>query len=127
MSLNSEYIPGVCNIGPPEITKRKQAAWIGLAFTIGLWIVFAILRVPSEWKLLLFLPATMSAIGFLQARMKFCVAFGMIGVFNFSLKVGKTDTVDQAEYRRKDKQKALQLIIYSVLIGIVVAVVGYLL
>ena len=127
MSLNSEYVPGVCNIGPSEVTKRKQAGWLGLAFTIVLWMVFSILRVPSEWKLLLLLPATMSAIGFIQARMHFCVAFGIIGLFNFSLKVGKTDTVEQAEYRRKDKQKALQLIAYSVLIGIIVAAVGYLL
>jgi hypothetical protein len=127
MSSNPEYIPGICNIGPSEIQKRKQAGWIGLVFTIVFWLVFSILHVPSAWKLLLFFPATMSAIGFLQARMHFCAAFGMVGVFNFSLKVGKTDTVEQVEFRRKDKQKALQIIIYSAFIGIVVAVVGYLL
>jgi hypothetical protein len=69
----------------------------------------------------------MSAVGFLQAAMHFCAAFGMMGVFNFRPDVGKTDTVEQAEFRRKDRQKALWILLYSSLIGIAVAAAGYLL
>jgi uncharacterized membrane protein YidH (DUF202 family) len=59
--------------------------------------------------------------------MRFCAGFGMRGVFNFGPQVGKTEEVEQAEYRRKDKQKALQILAYSALIAIVVATAVFLL
>jgi hypothetical protein len=31
------YIPGVCNIGPDEIKKRKIGGWAGLTITILFW------------------------------------------------------------------------------------------
>ncbi len=127
MSANSEYVPGVCNIGPAEIRMRRLSGWIGLVFTILLWGAFILLRVPAPWRLLLFLPATVSTSGFLQAAMHFCANFGMRGVFNFGAEVGKTDTVEQAEFRRKDRAKALRIILYSSLIGIAVAAAGYIL
>ena len=127
MAQKSEYIPGVCNIGPAEIRARRMAGWMGLGATILLWILFFVFRVPAAWRLLLFFPAMMSAVGFLQAAMHFCAAFGMRGVFNFGPNVGKTDTVEQAEFRRKDRRKALTILLYSSLIGIVVAAAGYLL
>ena len=46
-------------------------------------------------------------------------------MFNFGPDVGKTDTVEQAEFRRKDHAKALQIVSYSSLIGIVIAVLGF--
>ena len=127
MVQKSEYIPGVCNIGPAEIRARRMAGWMGLGATILLWILFFVFRVPAAWRLLLFFPATMSAVGFLQAAMHFCAAFGVMGVFNFGPNVGKTDTVEQAEFRRIDRQKALTILLYSGLIGIAVAAAGYLL
>lgn len=127
MSTKSEYVPGVCNIGPAEIRSRWQAGWIGLVATILLWIAFFIFRVPATWRLLLFIPATIAAVGFLQAAMHFCAAFGMLGLFNFGPNVGKTETIEQAEFRRKDRQKALLIILYSTFIGIVTAIAGYLL
>ncbi len=127
MAQKSEYVPGVCNIGPAEIRARRMAGWMGLGATILLWILLFVFRVPTAWRLLLFFPATMSAVGFLQAAMHFCAAFGMRGVFNFGPNVGKTDTVEQAEFRRKDRRKALTILLYSSLIGIVVAAAGYLL
>ena len=127
MSPNNEYIPGVCNIGPAEINRRRQAGWLGLGVTIVLWAAFWFFKIPAPWRLLLFFQAAMSASGFLQAAMHFCAGFGMQGVFNFSTEVGKTDTVEQAEYRRKDQRKALQISLYSGLIGIAIAVAGFLL
>ncbi|MBN2086664.1 MAG: hypothetical protein JW748_15730 [Anaerolineales bacterium] len=125
MAKNSEYIPGVCNIGPAEIRMRRTSGWIGLAAVILLWAAFCCFRVPAAWRLLLFFPAAMSAVGFLQAAMHFCAAFGIGGVFNFGPNVGKTDTIEQAEYRRQDRRKALQIVLYSGLIGIAAALAGY--
>ncbi len=127
MSSNSEYVPGICNIGPAEIRMRRLSGWIALVFTILLWGAFFLFRVPAPWRLLLFIPATGSAVGFLQAAMHFCANFGMRGVFNFGPQVGKTDTVEQAEFRRQDRRKALQILLYSSLVGIAVAAAGYIL
>jgi hypothetical protein len=120
-----EYVPGVCNIGPEERKRRVRSGWIGLIATVVLEGLFIILRVGAPWRLFLFLPATLGATGFLQAAFHFCAAFGFGGVFNFSPNVGKTDTVMQAEFRNKDRAKALQIVAYAALIGIVVALLGY--
>ena len=119
-----EYVPGVCNIGPAEIRKRKQSGWIGLVATIALWAIFIWFDIPPIWRLALFLPAMMSATGFLQAYMHFCVYFGFWNLFNFG-DVGKTDTVQKAEFRAKDRRRAWQIIIYSILIGLAVALFAY--
>ena len=127
MTTNDKYIPGVCNIGPAEIKKRRQSGWFGLGATILLWMAFWFFRVPAPWRLTLFFPAFLSAEGFLQAAFHFCAGFGMQGVFNFGSEVGKTETVEQAEFRRKDQRKALLISMYSVLIGIATAILGFLL
>ena len=56
--------------------------------------------------------------------MHFCAYFGFASLFNFG-DVGKTDSVSQAEFRAKDKRRAWQIVIYSILIGLAVALVGY--
>jgi len=127
MATKQEYIPGVCNIGPAEINKRRQGGWLGLGATLLLWIAFWFFHVPAAWRLLLFFPAAMSATGFLQAALHFCAGFGMLGVFNFGSEVGKTETVEQVEFRHKDQRKALQITLYSVIIGIAIAIAGFLL
>ncbi len=127
MAMMTEYVPGVCNIGKAEIRRRRQSGWLGLAATIVLWGVFWILRVPAPWRLFLFLPATIGATGFLQAALHFCAGFGMRGVFNFGSEVGKTESVEQAEFRRKDRRKSNLIFLYSVLVGAAVAVAGVLL
>jgi hypothetical protein len=121
------YQPGVCNIGSAEIARRMRSGWIGVGATAILGLVVVLFHVPAVWRLSLFVPAFFAATGLLQGFMHFCAAFGMRGVFNFELDVGKTKDVGQAEYRRKDRQKALQLLAYSVLIAIVVTTAVFLL
>lgn len=125
MAETSGYIPGVCNIGPAEIRRRKQAGWLGLGATILLWAAFFAFRVGAPWRLLLFFPAAMGATGFLQAAMHFCAGFGLSGVFNFRQELGETDTVEQAEFRLKDRRKANAIGLYSILVGAAIAAAGY--
>jgi hypothetical protein len=120
-----EYIPGVCNIGAAEKAMRMRSGWGGLAATVLLWAIFISFKVPAPWRLFLFLPAAAGATGFLQAAFHFCAGFGMRGVFNFGATVGSTETVELAEYRRKDRAKALQIAAYSALVGIAVSIIGY--
>lgn len=124
-TIQNKYIPGVCNIGEEEIKMRKRTGWGGLIATIILWGLFIWFNIPQIWRLTLFFPAMMSATGFLQAYMHFCAYFGFASLFNFG-DVGKTDSVQQAEFRAKDKKKARQIVIYSVLIGLAVAIIAFL-
>jgi hypothetical protein len=125
MTSRTEYIPGVCNIGPAEIRRRRQSGWIGVGTTILAWVLFAAFRVPSPWRLLLFFPAMVGASGFLQAALHFCAGFGSRGVFNFGSVVGTTQTVEQAEFRRKDQRKARVIGLYAAMIGIGIAAAGF--
>jgi hypothetical protein len=125
MANDHEYIPGVCNIGRAEIRQRKMIGWVALVITIGTWVAFGVFAVAPFWRLTLFIPASIAATGFLQAAWHFCATFGVLGLSNLGSKVGKTDTVEQAEFRRQDRRTALQIIALSVLIGAVVAAAAY--
>ncbi len=120
-----KYIPGVCNIGPAEIARRKRAGWTGLATTAVLWVFFIFFDVPTLWRSTLFIPATMAATGFLQTYFHFCVGFGFKGVYNLVRPLGQTEAIQQKEFHRKDRQKALQITGLSSLIGAMVALVAY--
>ena len=125
--MSDQYIPGVCNIGPAEIRMRRMSGYLGLVTTVILIVLFYFFPVDPLVRLVVFLPAAIAASGFLQARLHFCARFGMSGLFNVGDDLKQQQTVDQAEYRRKDQQKALVIIGASAAIGIVAAVVAYLL
>jgi hypothetical protein len=71
-----------------------------------------------------FFPVALSAIGFLQARLKFCVNFGMRGVYNFD-DPGKTFTVEQQEDLKKDRAKSMRMITIGIMIGVLIAIVYF--
>jgi hypothetical protein len=123
--MENKYIPGVCNIGPAEINMRRRVGWIGLAVTVVLWIGLVLLGVSAYWRLLLVIPASLAATGFLQAYLHFCAGFGIKGLFNFGPEVGKAETVSQQEFRAKDKKRALQIFGYSIVIGVILALAAY--
>lgn len=121
----ARYIPGVCNIGEAEIAQRKRVGWIALAVTIILWALLWYFNAPAIWRLVLVIPASLCATGFLQGFMHFCAGFGMRGAFNFGPELYKTETVKEADALKKDKRKAQRIFAYSVFIGIAVALVAY--
>ena len=123
MTMNDQYIP-VWNIRPAEIKRRRQVGWLGLGLTILLWVAFLAFRIPAPWRLTLFFPAVLGAEGFLQAVFHFCAGFGSRGLFNFGSEVGKTETVEWLEVRRRDQRKARLIGLYSALTGIALAAWG---
>ena len=125
MSITSNYIPGVCNIGEVEISQRKRFGFIGLAITIVLWIALDLGYANPLWKLVLFFPAFVAATGLIQGYSHFCAGFGLKGVFNFGPALGKTDTVEQAEFRAQDKHRATVIFLQSLFTGLIVAAVAY--
>ena len=121
MDNTSRYVPGVCNIGPAERAKRRQSGIVGVVATIVLLAILIVLNVPHGWRLLVFLPATLAASGFLQDAFHFCAGFGLSGLYNVVNKAGVTEDVTEAEFRRKDRNKALTIFGLSVVVGAIVA------
>jgi hypothetical protein len=122
---NGEYIPGVCNIGRGEVKKRRVLGWMGLVATVLLWSTFVALKSAAVWRLFLFVPALVAALGFIQSAWHFCVKYGFEGAFKFGRNVGRSDGPEQAEFHRKDRRTALTILVLSALVGIATATVGY--
>jgi hypothetical protein len=120
------YQPGVCNIGPEEIARRRRSGHVGLIATIGLFAVLVLIGAPPIARLLVGLPAMIAASGYLQAWLKFCAGFGTAGIYNFGSR-GQHISVADAEARRKDRVKSLQISLTSFAVGAVVGVVAVLL
>jgi hypothetical protein len=116
-SSNEKYIPGTCNMGREEIKRRKAGGWAGLVLTVIAITLLLWFSAPHWMRLAVFIPAVMGATGFIQAYNKFCVYFGFGHMFNLG-EVGKTDTIDQKEFRAKDRARAWQLLAYAFAIRI---------
>jgi hypothetical protein len=118
---DAAYQPGVCNIGPDEIRRRRRSGHIGAISAIGLFAVLVAVGAPPITRALVGLPTVIAASGYLQAHLRFCAGFGQVGVFNFGT-VGETEHVVDDEARARDKAKARQIGLMSFAVGIAVAI-----
>jgi hypothetical protein len=121
-----DYQPGVCNIGPAEIARRRRTGHVGLIASVFILAALIAIGAPPLFRLVLILPVAVSASGYLQAYLKFCAGFGAAGVYNFG-DVGTTDKVVDAAAKSRDRRKAFQIGGASFAIGLAVAVVAVLL
>jgi hypothetical protein len=121
-----QYVPGTCNIGPAEIARRRTIGHLGLAVTVLLGAVLLALGAAPPWRLLLALPATASAAGYLQARARFCFDYGFRGVYNFDA-LGHHQRVAAEAARAADRRRALAVALASLAIGLAVALLATLL
>ena len=119
----ADYVPGVCNIGPAEIARRRRAGHIGLAAALALFAVLVAIDAPNWTRLLIAIPAIGSASGYIQARLKFCAGFGSRGIFNFG-EVGPTERVADDADRARDRARARQIGAASIAIGLAVGVIA---
>ena len=117
------YQPGVCNIGPAEIRKRRMSGWVGLAIAVVFLVVAFAFGWAAPWRLLVAVPVFLAAEGFLQAAFHFCVGFATRGLYNFG-ELGSEETVQDAEFRRKDQRKGLLISALALAIAVVVALVA---
>ena len=112
-----EYIPGTCNIGKSEIKRRQSVALIGAIATIA-WAIFLILKVDSRaLRFSTFIPAMIFAVGWIQSRRKFCLAFGFMGAFNFG-KAGTLSKVQSEEDKAADRSTALSILSQALILSI---------
>jgi len=124
-SPDDRYQPGVCNIGPAEIARRRRAGHIGVAVTLAVYAVLVVAHVPPLARLIVGLPAAGAASGYLQAGLRFCAGFASQGVFNFG-QLGQTEQVVDPEAHRRDRRRANQILLGSLTAGAIVAIVAVL-
>ena len=113
----SEYISGACNIGPAEIKRRKQGAYLGGALYLIVSISLIASDASKSARLWVFLPAALFAVGYIQSKRKFCVAYGFLGIFNFE-KLGKTTKIKVNQELKADRKYAIKLLTQSILISV---------
>ncbi len=118
--MQLEYVAGACNIGPEEIARRKRAATAGLISTLLLAGALLALGAPSGFgpRLLIALPLTGAAIGWIQARRRFCMAYGLAGTFNLG-KIGNMSRVVDAAALSADRRTSLIIAAQGLAVGLV--------
>jgi predicted nucleic acid-binding Zn ribbon protein len=124
MNETTKYIPGICNINPKEVKRRRAIGVIGLMIVVLLTTTLILLSVPSLFRAIVFVPAFIMATGFIQAQSKFCVGYASAGMQH----VG-TDSlrIENKESLRADKKRANKINIQALGIATVVAVIVILL
>lgn len=120
------YLPGACNIGPAEVRRRRLAGHAGLVGSAALVAVLLATGAPAVLRLLVILPATLSASGYLQARMRFCANYGWRGIFNLGEIGEDAEVVDRAS-RAADRRLALRIGLGSLALGVGVGILAALL
>jgi len=120
-----DYRPGVCNIGPEEIARRRRGAWVAGLASVVFYLGLLAISAPDLVRFIVAVPAASAAISWLQARERFCVAFGTAGVFNFG-PIGEIEQVSDREARRADRRKVISMVARGAAIGIVVGVIAVL-
>lgn len=109
----TEYQAGVCNIGGPEVARRKKVAQLGAAFFTAVGVYLLVSESPATSATFAFAPALIAAVGFVQSRKKFCFAFGLLGTFNFA-ELGKISKVLSKEEIAADRRQALVIVAQSI-------------
>ena len=122
----ADYEPAVCNIGSEQQRMRRRfgagALVLALVYTVGV-------LVTGQSPILLVGTVLLSFAGFLgvlQARMNFCVAFAAGGRYDFSNAGGETGMVDEADLRRQDRLRAVEITAYAALLAAVAGGLSYL-
>lgn len=106
------YQAGVCNIGGAEVARRRQVAILGGVIYLALALYAIVQDFSPVASLVLFAPATLFAVGFVQSRKRFCFAFGLMGTFNFQ-RLGSLTKIEDKAALAADRKMALMIIVQS--------------
>jgi hypothetical protein len=112
----SDYIAGSCNIGPSEIHRRYQTAIAGGVLYVISFVLFLATDQASTVRLAAFAPAMLAAVGYIQAKNRFCFAYGLMGVFNFD-KAGDVKKVKDPVALKADRVNAAKILVKSFLLA----------
>ena len=122
--MSAEYIPGSCNIGNGEVRRRQAVAIFGLFLTSFSVITILATDQSRNSRLSIFVPALIFAIGYVQSRKKFCLAYGLAGTFNFG-KLGQISKVQSTEDRKADRKTAVLILFQSAALAALITAVFF--
>jgi hypothetical protein len=126
-TVDGAYQPGVCNIGPMEVARRRMVGHAGLAVTVVVLGTLVAVGAPPLIRLAAGIPAMVSASGYLQARLRFCAGYAQRGIFNFGDSIGDAEAVGGEAARASDRRTARKISLASLAIGVAVGAFGVLL
>jgi hypothetical protein len=118
----SPYQPGVCNIGPAEIARRRRSAIATTVLAALVAVGLVATGVPAMVRIALWPFAAAAGIQWLQVVRKFCVGFGAAGLLNFG-ELGDHSSVEEAAARAADRRTAVRMALEGASYGLVVAVI----
>ena len=122
--MSSEYVAGSCNIGKGEIRRRQTVALIGLFLIFFSASTILGTEQSRSVRLSIFLPTMIFAVGFIQARKKFCLAYGLAGTFNFG-KLGSITKVQSEQDKKADRKTAINIFVQSALLAAAITLVFF--
>jgi hypothetical protein len=111
---SANYVAGSCNIGPSEIHRRYQVAITGGVLYTILAIALIATNQGMTTRLVAFAPAMLASVGFIQARARFCFAYGLMGVFNFDT-AGDVKKIKDPAALKADRTAALKIVLKSLI------------
>ena len=115
--MSQEYVAGSCNIGTGEVRRRQVVALAGAVISVTSLIGLIGTDAARSARLTLFFPLMVFAIGFIQSRKKFCLAYGFMGTFNFG-KLGQISRVSDPIAKQADRKTALTILAQSILLAL---------
>jgi hypothetical protein len=118
----TDYVAGSCNIGPSEIHRRYQVAITGGVLYVFLSIFLVASDQTASTRLIAFAPAMLASVGFIQARNRFCFAYGLMGVFNFDT-AGDVKKIKDPAALKADRLNASKIVLKSLLLAAVMTAV----
>ena len=110
--MSQEYIAGSCNIGNGEVRRRQVVALAGAVISATSLVGLLNTDAARTARFSLFFPLMVFAIGFIQSRKKFCLAYGFMGTFNFG-KLGQISRVSDPIAKKADRKTALTILAQS--------------
>ena len=110
--MSSEYIAGSCNIGKGEVSRRQVVALAGAIISATSLAGLIGTDAARSARFSLFLPLMIFSIGFVQSRKKFCLAYGLMGTFNFG-GLGQISRVSDPISKKADRKTALTILAQS--------------
>ena len=115
--MSQEYVAGSCNIGNGEVRRRQVVALVGAVISITSLVGLLSSDAARGARLSLFVPLMVFAIGFIQSRKKFCLAYGFMGTFNFG-KLGQIPRVSDPISKKADRKTATIILVQSLLLAL---------
>ena len=115
--MSQEYVAGSCNIGKGEVRRRQVVALAGAVISVISLIGLIGIDATQSARLTLFFPLMVFAIGLIQSRKKFCLAYGFMGTFNFG-KLGQISRVSDPIAKKADRKTAITILAQSILLAL---------